>query len=155
MTTTNYLSPIDFTFQMSKAPELQYTVQRATLPGITLNISEVPTPFVSIPISGGIEFSEFSITFLVAEDMSNYLEIVNWMFELGRPESFEQYGGETNEDCTITIMNSSSKPVIDAKFYNITPTSITALDLDTTAQDVQYVPATVTFKCLRYEFVPL
>ena len=144
-----------FTFQLSKAPELQYTVQRATLPPITLIVSEVLTPFSPIPFGNTIEFGEFSITFLVAEDMSNYLEIVNWMFAIGHPEAFDQYGGESNEDCTITIMNSSSKPVIDAKFYNIIPTSITSLDLDSTASDVQYVPATVTFKCLRYEFIPL
>jgi hypothetical protein len=155
MTTTNYLSPIDFTFQLSKAPELQYTVQRASLPGITLTTGEVSTPFVSIPFGSAIEFTEFSITFLVAEDMSNYLEIVNWMFEIGGPEALGPGRGGSDEDCTITIMNSSSRPVIDARFYNIIPTSITALDLDTTAQDVQYVPATVTFKCLRYEFIPL
>lgn len=154
MTTTNYLSPIRFTFQMSRAPETQFTVQRASLPSINLIMNEITTPFSAIPFGGTIEFGEFSIMFLVAEDMANYLEIVNWLFELGHPESLDQYA-ESNEDCSITIMNSSSKPVINAKFYNIIPTSITALELDTTAADVQYVPATVTFKCLRYEFVPL
>lgn len=149
--TTNLLSPLNFSFQLSRTPELEYTAQRVSLPPVTLEISELPTPFVSIPIPGLIMYGEFSVTFLVDELMANYLELLDWMSALGHPESLDQYVS-TISDASVTIMNSAKRPVIRAKFTDVVPTSLTPLEFDTSLVDVTYVPATATFKFLNYNF---
>lgn len=155
MSTNNLLSPLHFTFSLDKAPELQYKTQRVSLPSITLDMAEVPTPFTTIHYSGTIEYGELAVTFLVDEDMDNYLEIVNWMNQLGHPESLTALARPIEHDAIVTIMSSAKRPRMKVKFYDIQPTSITPLELDSTLTDVPYVPATVTFKCLRYDFTLL
>jgi hypothetical protein len=151
MSSTNLLSPLNFAFQLSRTPELVYSAQRASLPPITLTTSDIVTPFISIPLPGKIEYGEFSVTFLVDELLTNYLEIVNWMNAIGHPETLENYEN-ISSDASVLIMNSAKRPVIKVNFTDVVPTSISQIDLDTTLSDVPYVPATVSFKYLRYNF---
>ena len=76
----NFLSPIGFRFQLQRAPNVEYFCQSVTLP--TLSINEVPqiSPFVNIPRPGDkVTYGEFAIRFRIDEDMTNYLEIHDWI----------------------------------------------------------------------------
>jgi hypothetical protein len=60
----------------------------ANIPGMTLGIANQPTYLKDIPTPGDkIEFDDFTIRFLVDENLENYMEIQNWIRGLGFPES--------------------------------------------------------------------
>lgn len=157
-TNKNFLSPLSFKFSMERAPNLSYFVQSATVPALTLGNPYLDTPFVRVPVAGDrLFFNELTITYRVDEDMLNYLEMYNWLVQLGFPESFEQYtlsynagGGGTSEslvftDATLTVLTNTMNPNYDIKFRDMYPLSLSELQFDSKDQDVDYVEATVTF----------
>lgn len=157
----NFLSPLGFKFTLGRAPTLNYNVQSVVIPGIQLGEIEIPTPFVRMPTSDGVTFSPLQVTFRVNEDLSDYLEIHDWMIGLGAPVSFDQYKALQNaalgsqstlsSDITVMIMNSSMRSNIKVLFHDAFPTSLGDLEFNTTDTDVSYIECTATFRYLRYE----
>jgi len=92
---TSFLSPIGFKFQLNNFPEVNYFVQSASLPGISISAIDVPTALKTIAIAGDeVNFEELSIKFIVDENMKNWLAIYDWIIGLGFPteEGQKKYG---------------------------------------------------------------
>ncbi len=152
----NFLSAFGFKFQIKKTPNLNFFVQSVNIPGISLVPLESPNPFVKIPYSGDhIDFSNISLTFKVDEDLENYLEIHNWIRQLGFPEDFSQYkqiaaqpltsGLGIVSDISIMILSSSRNPKFEVVFKDAFPVSLSDLTFNTTNPDVDYIEATAAF----------
>ena len=93
-----YLKPNSFKFLINRAPNVTYTCQSANIPVLQLGAPMQPTPFVDIPQFGDkVQYGEFTIRFLVNEDMSNYIEIHDWIKEIGVPYGGEDWGRVTNK----------------------------------------------------------
>ncbi len=156
-TNPNFLSPLSYKFVLARTPNLNFNVQTVRLPGMTLSSTETATPFVSIPNSGKITYSPLTITFRVAEDMTDYLEIHNWMKGLGSPTDFTGYANLQNSsaglysDATLVINNSRRLGNISAKFIQLFPIDISDLQFTTMDVDVNYIECTVDFRFLSYE----
>lgn len=147
---TSMMSPINFGFILDKTPNTNYLVQKIEIPGMQLGIAQSPSPgLVRIINPGNIEYGDLSITFKVGEDMSNYLEIYNWMIELGHPDSLQQYN-RTFYDATVLIMDSAKRPKISIQFTDVIPISLSAISLDSTLDGVVYLDATATFRFQRF-----
>ena len=72
----NFLSPLNFRFQIKKAPNVNFFVQKVNIPEIAVRAPDVMNPFVKIPYPGDhLEYGIFNISFKVDEDLQNYLEI--------------------------------------------------------------------------------
>ena len=90
--------------------------------------------------------------------MKNYLEIYNWLVGLGFPDNFDQYKNfeqaSVNQrnlsDATLSILSSKYNPNLRVKFQNMFPESISELQFSTTATDIDYLEATVTFRYSLY-----
>ena len=102
MTTTNiitrepykqdYASPVQFRFKITKLPLVEYFVQTANIPGISLGGATQSTPLVDIPIPGDkITYSALDMSFLVDENLNNYKEIHDWMVGIGFPDNHQQF----------------------------------------------------------------
>lgn len=154
MTNNNFLSPLNYYFSISRLPNVEYSIQSISIPGIQLNTTQTPTPFVPITSPTTISFGELSIVFKISEDLSNWLEIFNWMVKLGHPNNLEQYE-DTTTDCKVLILNSSKKPILSVDFYDVIPTSLSPLDFDSTIQDVQYLTGSASFNFNLMEFKPI
>lgn len=156
-TNPNFLSPLSYKFVLQRTPNLNFNIQTVRLPGMALSSTETATPFVSIPNSGKITFSPLTITFRVNEDMSDYLEIHNWMKGLGSPSDFTGYANLKNSDqglysdATLVINNSRKLGNISAKFIQMFPVDISDLQFTTMDTDVNYLECTVDFRFLSYE----
>lgn len=156
-TNPNFLSPLSFKFILSRTPNINFNVQTVRLPGMSLSSTETATPFVSIPNSGKIVYSPLTITFRVNEDMSDYLEINNWMEGLGSPSNFSQYANLKDStaglysDATLVINNSRKLGNMAATFYDVFPIDISDLQFTTMDTDVNYIECTVDFRYLRRE----
>jgi hypothetical protein len=157
----NFLSPLNFRFQIKKCPNVNFFLQNVNLPGMVLNGPEQPNPFVRIPKAGDhIDFDDLMINYKVDEDLQNYLELYNWIRELGFPNSFDEYksisgnpvytGLGITSDMSLIILTSSRNPNYEVVFKDAFPISISSLIFDSTPQDVQYLEASATFRYRSY-----
>ena len=77
----NFLSPVGFKLELDLFPETDFLCQQAAIPDISAVINEVSTPRrrLPIPASGGTTFGDLVVTFLVDEDIKNYIKLWNWI----------------------------------------------------------------------------
>lgn len=158
----NFLSPLVFQFQIKKTPTLNFYVQNVNLPGVHLQQTEAPNPFVALPHAGDhIQYDDLMINFKVNEDFTNWLEIYNWIKALGFPKNFDQYnlklptvplGEGITSDLSLIVMNSSRIPKYDITFRNAFPISISSLIFDVSRSRDDYIDAAATFRYDFYEF---
>jgi hypothetical protein len=157
----NPLSPNGFSFSITKLPNVSFFCQRVLIPSITLASIDRPTPFITTPIPGEImSFSELNIQFLIDDKMDNYKSIFNWMVALGYPEDNEQYSkfiktqnasvyselARNYSDATVSVLDAKNNPTMGFTFYDLFPTSLDPIQLESTAMDVNYVIGSATFK---------
>jgi hypothetical protein len=157
----NFLSPLGYKFTLARAPALTYNVQNIRFPGVQMSNGESPTPFVPIPVTGKLTYSPLDLTFRVNEDMTDYLEIYNWMVALASPVNFEAYKALKDQnagaienlrsDLNLQIMNSSMNSNIMITFYDAFPVSIGDMEFNSTDTSVNYIECSVEFKYLRYD----
>jgi len=102
MTTTNvilrepsksdYASPIQFRFKCTKLPLVEFFVQSANIPGISLGSAQQTTSLIDVPLPGDkVTFSSLDMSFLVDENLNNFKEIHDWILGLGFPDNHTQF----------------------------------------------------------------
>ena len=170
---TNFLRPNAFRFSIKNLPGVAFTCQSANLPSLTLGFTTQPTPFLDIPHVGDKNvFGDFTIRFLITEDMSNYIELYEWLVALGFPTDYNQYRNFTGErlnrfpfvkdsrgapiavaysDATLTILDSNNVPKTNIQFKDAFPVSVEALDFDITSSSVDYFVGIASFKYKQFE----
>ena len=77
----------------------------------------------------------------------------SWVFII-YPDSTAQYK-RTVTDGSVLILNSAKHPILNVRFTDMIPTSLSDLNFDTTLQEVQYMTATVTFRFTRFYYDPV
>ena len=88
----DYASPIQFRFKMTKLPNVEFFIQSANIPAITLGETSIETPLKEIPIPGDkVSYSSLDVSFLVDENLNNYKEIHDWITGIGFPQDYKQF----------------------------------------------------------------
>ena len=72
--------------------------------------------------------------------------------ELGEIKKATQDDGGLYSDATLMILTSKNNANLEVRFRNIYPTSLSGLDYNQQASDVDYLTATVSFEYAIYEF---
>lgn len=156
----SFLSPLGYQLAIQKIPNTILNVTSVNLPGITVEDAELQTPFKVIRYPEKVVYNDFVVRFKVDENMANYREIFDWMHEIGRPEQFSS--GNPNalfpndiystyaSDGTLLILNSVNKPNIEVRFRDLFPVVLGDLEFNAQDTDVNYIDATVTFRCLLF-----
>jgi len=156
---TNFLLTTGFKFTLQRIPAVTYFCQSCNIP--TFSFSEVlqPTRFNPAKHPGrGYDYGDLDITFLVDEDMVNYLEIYKWMRLMGNLEDHIEYEENTNQhfsDASITILNSAMNANLSVNFKNIFPKSLSGIDFSSTSSDTEPILVTATFAYTSFEVVKL
>lgn len=157
----NFLSPLNFRFQIKKCPMVNFFIQNVNLPGIALGAPVQPNPFVEIPKPGDhLNYDELMINFKLDEDLQNYLELHNWITQLGFPQRYEQYrtlsgqpvytGEGVFSDMSLIILTSSKNPNYEVVFQDAFPVSLSSVVFDSTQEDVNHLEAAATFRYKLY-----
>ena len=184
-TKLDYSSPTQFKFGIIQLPKVEFFTVAANLPGITLPSATYNTPFKDIPTMGDkLTYDNLTITFIVDEFLENYKELHNWMVGIAFPKSREQFSdfrstvsktpsatqGASRDigdvqpstpvrpmfgDATLTILTNKNNPIVEVRFQDVYPASLSGLTYDQNATDVTYLTATVTFDYKIYEIVTL
>ena len=157
---TQFLSPLGFNFMIKKLPNTNYFVQSVNVPSVQATDVVMPTPFTNIPTIGDrLNYSEFQLSFKVDEDMTNYIELYDWLLQLHFPEDFAQskniYQKQNNvdfladgpySDATLTVLNSAMNPNKEVIFEDCYPIALSDLQFSTTAASVDYIECQATFR---------
>lgn len=168
----NFLSPTGFEFVLNRCPKVPFFSNSANVPGITLGTAIQPTYLKDIDTPGDkIVFDDFSLRFLVDENLENYMEIQNWIRGLGYPKNLNEIYRLQKEsknydasdiktmniysDGTLTVLGSSMNPNFKVKFHDLWPYNLTTLSFDATDTSIEYFTAEVSFKYTIYEITDL
>ena len=184
-TKLDYTSPTQFRFLINQLPKVQYFTVSANVPGITLGDATYATPLKDIPLPGEkLTYDDLNITFIVDENLENYIEIHNWLASLGFPKNREQFkthrsatsnlpkatvgtSGDIGDvkpitsdspmfsDSVLTVLSNKNNPVVECRFEDCFPTSLSSLDYSQNQTDVEYLTSEVTFKYKIYEIKTL
>ena len=160
----NFLSGVAFKFSLAKFPKVDFFSNSAIIPVLNLELTTQASYLKNIDVPGErLTYGDFTLRFLVDENMENYLSIYNWLTGLGFPETTKEFAeiikdkdGQRDPkeafcDGTLSILNSNYREVAKVKFNDLFPVSLTSLDFDATNTDVQYFTAEATFKYTLYK----
>jgi len=161
----NFLSPLNFVFQIRRSPHLNFFIQSVSVPSVSLNYPEQANPFVSIPIAGDhIHYQDLQVTFKIDEDLQNWFEIHNWIRSLGFPDNFMEYAqaaaqaaaSPTNglgirSDISLIILNAVKTPIYEVVFREAFPIYLSDMAFNTTDTSVNYITASATFRYILYD----
>ena len=164
-------------------PITEWFVVRANIPSVTLGVADQYTPFVQVQVSGDhITYGDFNITFIVDENLKNYMEMYNWMKNIGFPFSHEQFnklerpdyqdrsGGQTYNakkdtyskandrdlytDIILQIMTAKNNLVAQCVVYEAFPISIGAIEYSQQETDMTYATCEVGFAYTWFDVKP-
>lgn len=168
----NFLSPIGFKFTLTRFPKVNLFCNYAKLPEISLGTAIQSSYLKDIDVPGDkLSYGDFSLRFLIDEDMENFMEIYTWMKALGYPESTEDFSklnllgedvrvmpelvAEENQfsDGVLHILNSNYNSVAKVSFKDLFPVFLSSLDFEASNDAQNYLTAEVTFKYTIYDIV--
>lgn len=157
------LQQVGFKFELPRAPNFNYFIQKVQFPGIALPNPTLPNPFVSNPMPGDqMKFDSLKVTFKMDEDFRGYFELYDWFWHLSKPEDFDDAFEIYNRppadvegifnNGTLVILNSSMNPNIEIVFYDMLPASLSGFTLESDTNDIQYITAEVEFNYRVYKY---
>ena len=173
-TVFDYSQQSQFKVFMPLFPLTDWFCRRANIRGVSLGQAVQATPLIDMPIIGDkLTYDDFYVTFLVDEQLKNYMEIHDWLINCGAPESTSQFMAKpkppgvpkrpgklvhsrilgdvesTDRDLysniDLFIMSSKNNPVVQFKMMECFPISLTNVEYSHQEADVQYAECTVTF----------
>lgn len=158
---TSLLQPTKFQLSFKRLPDVQYFVQKFTLPGGSIQALEQPTPFKNRPVPGNkLSYETLTITFLVEETMNSWNEIHTWLKNLGIETDYQDYRNLRRminvakddafpqySDATLTVLSTQNNPRIRFNFKDCFPVRLGNIEFDTeqSAEDVMKCEAEFAF----------
>lgn len=153
---TNFLTNNKFQLKISRCPTVTYFCQRANIPAVSFGTSiQGNSTGISIRRPGtAYTYEDLQVGFIVNEDMTNWIEIYQWMRELG--VSYKATGEIVAEHQKVAtgvllVTDSKYKPIVRVTYMDMYPTFLSGVDFDSALTDTDAVIATTTFAYTHYE----
>ena len=147
------------TIDSSEFANLQFFCTNANVP--TLTSSEVLQGYGNrnayFP-GDTIEYGTFDVTFIVDEEMKNYIEMQTWILKnadhnIERTTTNQFAHEEKFKDITLSIQTNKNNLNKQIKFVDAFPLSLGDLAFTTQDTSVEYLTCTVSFRYNRFEFI--
>tara|TARA_Y100000004_G_scaffold176512_1_gene217142 strand:+ start:7896 stop:8399 length:504 start_codon:yes stop_codon:yes gene_type:complete len=160
-TNLNMLSPGNFKVMIdsSEFANVQFFCTSANVPALTQ--SEVQQGYGNrtayVP-GDTMEFGTFEVTFIVDEEMKNYIEMHDWLkknadYNINETKTTKFNHEEKVKDITLSIQTNKNTINKQIRFMDAFPTSLGELAFTTQDTAVEYITCTVSFRYNRFEFV--
>jgi hypothetical protein len=146
----NFLNPTAFVLQLDTVvyPTAEFTVQTMILPDVSVEGAPYHTPSRSIAMAADkISYGPFECSFLVDEDLINYKELYDWLYN----QVDDNESSSNVRDITLNILSSANNVTKQIRFINAYPTSLSSIPFDITMTDVEYLTAAVSFNYSYFE----
>jgi hypothetical protein len=150
MTITSNKNPLTisngFRMVFYKAPNVSYFCQNFTMPSVTVQETLVARPQNDVYYPGDkIQYEPLTVTMLVAENMENYMEVINWLNRSVKSINSE----DKYDDVAVYILSSKNNANAKVVFHNAFPTNIGSISFNVQDADITYAQVDVTF---RYDY---
>ena len=146
----NFLNPIGYILKLDKFAGVDFFCQSANVPDVSMPTIEVASRFRNLPMipGGGVTFGDFTVRFIVDEDLKNYYSVHSWMRDNGNADEMARTTPEADiyTNGQLHIVTSSYNPAFVVDFVDLFPVALSNLQFDATITDVEYITAEVTFK---------
>lgn len=165
-----YLKPNSFKFKIKKIPNTELYIQKIQIPGITLGESDYPAPHIKVVFPGNtLTYQQLPFTFKVDEQLDNWFELYNWMFDLGgsyasannvykMPHALQVQmdatGKGATSEATLVMLDSQNQTTRNIVFQNCFPVQLSPLQLANDITGIDYVTATCTLAYQLYTVQP-
>jgi|TARA_B110000046_G_C12855554_1_gene339550 hypothetical protein len=157
----NYLQPTGFKviIDRTRYPNLEYFVQSVSHPGASLTPIELPVRRItSVPLAGDkMTFSEVGFDIIVDENMTSYKEMYDWMTRIvneGQVSAGERDTKKpTYADITLSVLSSHNNTVQKIRYLDCVPTSLGAIEFQSTSGDTTFVTFNASFRFSQFEIV--
>jgi hypothetical protein len=139
----------NYYFTIAKYPEVSYDIVDAAIPDISLGKMGIKTPYYEYKVTGtSLSFSELRLTFIVNEDLANYLQIYKWLMSLKEfavlpdsmldevaaiNEKLSSYSASVKSDCQLHILTNKKNTQTIFKFVDCWPYSLGSINLSVKA----------------------
>ena len=155
-TNLNQLNVVSFDISFARLPNVQYFCQRISLPTVVLGETHEASPFMNTALEGDtLTYEAMSLSFILDEDLQNYIEIYNWMTALGFPREYAQFAALKPEssgsqdtkysDLNIILHTNKSNPNYKITFTDVFPTSLSSIQFDSTPTGMDPISVDATF----------
>ena len=180
----NYSQSNQFKVHLSLFPKTEWFVVRANIPSVTLGTAVQPTRLIDMPIIGDkLTYDQFYFTFIVDEKLQNYMELHDWLVNIGFPQSHTQFQSQTRtdgvtrpvgktfdtkvagfgkesdrdlySDITMFILSSKNNPIAVIKFFESFPINLTNIEYSQQLTDTTYAECTATFAYTLFTITPI
>jgi len=146
----NFLQPTGFKIIIDKEKysSLEYFALSVQHPGSIVNSIEVPIPrLMGMPVTGSkLTYSELSVNLILDEDMSAYKEMQSWM----ERTVLENETPALYNDITLIILTSHNNGNVRIKYKDCVPTSIGAIEFNSTSGDVPVLTFDAVFRFTEF-----
>jgi hypothetical protein len=150
LTNVNMLTPLGFKLSID-AQEfryLEYFCIQASLPSVNTPAAGANFRNLLPRIPGEtLAFDSLNVTFIVDEELKNYLEIYKWLYENTRTEDLKW------RDMTLSILTNQNNTNKQIVFRSVIPISLTSIDFNVQSTEVEYLTCSVEFQYAEFEFV--
>ena len=176
----DYASPTQFKFGIHQLPKVEFFTVAANVPAINIGITYYPTSLKDIPMMGDkVTYDNLQISFIVDEYLENYVSLHEWITGIGFPKDRSQFSefrtksasmpGQSMKattdlktgqaasvlpmfsDATLTILSNKNNPILQIFYKDMFPVSLSGLEYNQEATDVEYMKATAEFAYNLYE----
>ena len=153
----NQLNVVSFRTNFTRLPNVNFFCQRVNIPAISLGMFTQSTPLSDLPTEGDtLVFEQMTMNFYVNEDLSNYLEIYDWLISLGFPDDSVQFNLKNNalsteanktikSDMNLILETNKSNPNYSVTFRDAFPVSLGSIELDVAATSLEPIVVDATF----------
>lgn len=144
------------TMQIIGLEDVSFNVTEFAIPSISLPTPEQVTPFSNIPLhSDKPIFDDLNITYIVDEQLKNWLSLYNTAIGHSYPINYENRCNVAmphDTDVYIHIYNSRNRNIFSVKFHNVILTNVGELSFTTTDNSSAglTMTSTATFKYSYY-----
>ena len=152
---TNLAIPQNFIFKIKRCPDLSYFIQEVQLPerggSEPKEFSYMIGPSMKQP-TGGAGYADFTIMFLVDENLSNYYNLITWMREGSAYKDFSNVKPlkDVYDEAYLLLLTNKKVPFRRITFKDIIPVELSGLEF--TYSDTEYRPLTATCKFAVTEY---
>jgi hypothetical protein len=146
----NYLKNNGFKLTINKIPNVNFYIQEANIPSVEVDYVETKSIYArpNMQTGGRITYGSLNVSFIVDEDMTNYIELFNWINSEVPVTTLNQVVKPTEryDDGSLIVLNNSFRPNLKVSFETLFPVRLDEIGFDLTTTDPDPIIIGAEFK---------
>ena len=155
-TKINLAKSTNYKLNIHVLPETIFWLTTCNLPTLSQNEVPIPDPVLGFRYkpTNTTTIAPMTVTFLVDEDYSNYMEILDLMYKAAGPDMSKRYqtGEVTGSDGSLHILsNNKNVSEVVFTFHNLFPTILGELQMTNESPDPMLTDLTLQYDYMSYQ----